>query len=149
MNFDVEIFRKLIKDFDADEESEELQGEYLSVFSHIKSIKLRNELKKLEKLLNQKNLFDMVYAYRMGGFYAKKHPEIDIRKQLLGDIADMGVLHSIDEYDAICQDIRHQRKNVYAATENEEKAVDLLLEIYSYYNYELIKYAFKSAYKNR
>ncbi len=149
MDFDIETLKKLIKDFDSDAECEELQKAYLSVFSQVKSFELREELKKLERLLNQKNLFDMAYAYRVGVSYAKHVPNINIYAQPLDAVVNTNRLYNIDEYDEICQEIKKQEKALYDMADGYTQSIDFLFEIYSYYNYELIKFTFTAAYRVR
>ena len=148
MDFDIEIFKKLLNEFEDDEECKDLQKEYLYILSRIKSIALRNELKKLERQLNQKNLFDMAYAYRAGKSYAKDGPNINIYDQPLDAIVNTNRLYNIDEYDEICQEIRKQEKALYDMADGYTQSIDLLFEIYSYYNYELIKFTFHHSYSD-
>ena len=149
MDFEIKTFKRLISAFEADKECKELQKEYSYILSSIKSIDLRNEIKKLEKLMNQKNLFDMLYAYRVGKSYAKVGRNINIYSQPLESIINTNRLYAIDEYYEICQEIKKQKNALYDTDNGYIKSIDLLFEVYSYYNYELIRFTFFSTYNER
>ncbi len=149
MDFEIKTFKGLISAFEADKECRELQKDYSYILSGIKSIDLRNEIKKLEKLMNQKNLFDMLYAYRLGKNYSKDGLNINIYSQPLESIINTNRLYAIDEYYEICQEIKKQENTLYDIEDDCIKSIDLLFEVYSYYNYELIRFTFFSTYNKR
>ncbi len=130
---------------------------YISDFEQFKNTyesliyKLPNEviinIKQLEKLLYKKNSIEIIHTYDMG---IRKSYDYSLSTLLGQDIdqnAELIILYNDFNYCNLANEIKKVTERLYS-DKNEffKKRIDLLLELYSFCNYELLKIAFKLGY---
>lgn len=139
-----EIIKKTLSSFYSSFEYCELKSEYDDLYLKITYPALLSGLNTLEKLVNSKNVFEIIYSESIGEKYCGEQGRLysDLNDKGLDSVVNTNKLFAIKEYQLLTDEIKKQKLELILVANNDENRVlESIFEVYSSFNYELIKRA--------